>query len=197
MARKAGSKNISRKTDTTITLRALIGRSEGKTIDMIVTDIEKELANSLIRSIPDKETIRRKVSEIFRRDEPLDCPWSSVSLADYPISPELLPTVITVWAKAIEEGRILTIRQALWVARLCYVFKNKSTDILWEAACTASFREKSINLGKYGYPTKREHILDFWQEDAYLYNQIADAAHLIIKLNDEYGRQFQNEGIKE
>ena len=128
--------------------------------------------------------------------DPEDRPWSRISLAQYPIPPVTLPMVLQVWAHSLRKGRPLTIRQALWVARLSCIFKD-NVDLLREAAVTASYHEKVLNLT--AYPDTKEAISWYWQEDAYLYGQIVGenmAVDISNMIQEELGKQFEAGGSK-
>ncbi|MAH39126.1 MAG: hypothetical protein CL873_01110 [Dehalococcoidales bacterium] len=123
--------------------------------------------------------------------DPEDRPWSRISLAQYPIPPAALPVVLQVWAHSLRKDKPLTIRQALWVARLNCIFKD-NIDMLWVASVTSSYHEKVLNLN--AYPDTKEAISWHWVEDAYLYGQIADAniaTDITNMIQDELEKQFQ------
>ena len=162
---------------------------------------------------PRENTISKHLNEIKKEDERgsseskrLDSLWSRISLAEYEynIPPDTLPIVMKIWARSIEANRPLTIRQALWVSRLRYVFNEKSKDwlkSLWEAAVTSAYHEKALyrNLGEKDYPETREAILWCWVEDSYLYGQIVGenkAANVVKKMiQEEFGKQFQTKEV--
>lgn len=73
--------------------------------------------------VPTVETLEKLISEIRNSKDELDRPWSLVSLPQYSMPPEALPIVLKVWARAIEQDEPLTIREALWVGRLYYMFR--------------------------------------------------------------------------
>lgn len=78
---------------------------------------------------PGEGAVGKLVREIRKRrtelgPDPKDSPWSMVRLADYDIPPEALHVVLKAWAKALTEDNPLTIREALWVARLYHLFKE-------------------------------------------------------------------------
>ena len=61
---------------------------------------------------------RRIDQERTPQSKKLDGPWSILTLAEYPISPEALPVVLEEWMTAQIRDRPLTIREALWLDRL-------------------------------------------------------------------------------
>ena len=63
--------------------------------------------------------IREQVKQSKLNPNPIDGPWSTTTLAQYPIPPEALPHVLDVWAwTRINLHRNLTIREIQWAARL-------------------------------------------------------------------------------
>jgi hypothetical protein len=60
----------------------------------------------------------------------LDRPWGILDTAKYPIPPEILPTVLEAWGSKLEEDAPITIREALWIVRLYYVFKEARVDLI-------------------------------------------------------------------
>lgn len=75
---------------------------------------------------PGLSTVQKELTEIRKKyaarppeSTKLDEPWSLGSLVEYPIAPEALPVVISVYKKCmLEEEPELTIREALWIGRL-------------------------------------------------------------------------------
>jgi hypothetical protein len=82
-------------------------------------------------------TIRKRESERPSELDELDKPWSVGSLNKHPIPPESLPAVMRVYyAERLDQRtfeylkkaqNLLTIRQALWIARLATVYKDPVT----------------------------------------------------------------------
>ena len=102
--------------------------------------------------VPEVEVLERIISR-FRQEPtaPKDKPWGLGTLVEYPIPPETLPTVLTVWAKRLEEAKpdkdgfssqmTFTIRDALWVSRLSHLVKNP--EAIWGYAVWYSVRERA------------------------------------------------------
>jgi len=88
--------------------------------DSVAERVEQYLADK--GPVPSRDTINKLISEVRNRPDPEDRPWSVLDIAEYPIPPEALPVVLTVHFNEKRNGRSLTIRQALWVARLYSVF---------------------------------------------------------------------------
>lgn len=82
--------------------------------------------------VPSQATVEKKISE-YRKREPDDkeSPWSVFDITNpkYTILSEALPTVLRAWAyERVTYRRPLTIRQALWVARLYSVFREAGLE---------------------------------------------------------------------
>ena len=93
-----------------------------------------------------------------------------------------------------DKRNILTIREALWVARLSYVIKHREgesdedyLDRLWADAWASAVHEYVLATEGI-YPAKREHILHFWREDASLCQEmdIKEADEIKAALDKEY-----------
>jgi len=70
-----------------------------------------------LKKLKDKDAARSE------EQKSLDEPWSFSSLAEYPIPPEAIPLVVSIYEKCEIEGNFspnwnLTIREALWIGRL-------------------------------------------------------------------------------
>lgn len=74
--------------------------------------------------------IREQVRQSKLSPDPIDKPWSTTSMARYPISPEALPTVLALWGW-MREGLdySLTIREAQWAARLYTAADRMPVDV--------------------------------------------------------------------
>ncbi len=88
-------------------------------------------------------SIRKILAEI--RKQPRsgeDRPWSIATLLKHQvISPDALPSVLKAWVYAREQLKVeFTVREAKWVARLCYVLKD-DIDILTSTAILYARRE--------------------------------------------------------
>ncbi|MBA7710823.1 hypothetical protein ES703_119770 [subsurface metagenome] len=115
---------------------------------------------------PSIETMEKIISKIRNDRDDQDNPWSVSTLADYDIPAEALPAVMQAWAKALEDDKPLTIRQAKWVARLhCALAK---IDGLIDKAREYASREKAIKLTG-PYPGKPQNMSWLWYGDALLY----------------------------
>ena len=99
--------------------------------------IQKEVIDRLHRvnpyvdpNWPGHSVVQKELTKMRRRHEekspnPLDGPWSTASLAQYPIPPEALPSVLEVWVwTRVNNSATFTIRQAQWAARLYAITKN-------------------------------------------------------------------------
>ncbi len=118
------------------TIRALImyeALNDKRPRRVVAVNLQKQI-EQLGESVPGEETLLRLISEDRNNEHPEDQPWSIATLKDFPIvSPEALPSVLKGWAYAREHLKAaFTIREAKWVARLCYVIKD--IDILTSKA---------------------------------------------------------------
>ena len=124
MGRKEGSKNITLTVKRLITWEALQKPPKPRRALAI------ELMGKIERMgevVPTEETIERLISEVLNHEpNPLDEPWSAISLLRYPIPPEALPSILQAWVLARERGEKFTIRNAQWVARFYATTKDIS-----------------------------------------------------------------------
>ena len=94
---------------------------ENRDIPRLALAVElKNLIEEMYEVPPTEETMIKLISKARNHPaSPLDEPWSPGSLAKYEMSPEALPAVMWVYEKHLrEEEQPLTIRQAMWIARL-------------------------------------------------------------------------------
>jgi hypothetical protein len=155
-------------------------------------------------SVPQVETLEKIISEVRNKHDELDKPFSLVALVHYPIAPETVPCVLKVWARSLTAGpraagpgeylvfnsqhpriapmvHTLTIRQALWVARLYRAIIDPSRqvdvqgqlkvvdlDALWAFAEEMAGQERLLESEKEYPPTRRE-AWHWWLNDARLY----------------------------
>ena len=72
--------------------------------------------------VPSEETIIKLISQARNNpDSPIDETWSLGSILEYPIPADALPMVMSIYERRLMQGdgdEYLTIREALWVARL-------------------------------------------------------------------------------
>lgn len=82
----------------------------------------RHLIEEMGEIVPSEETIIKLISQFRNNPEsPIDGIWSLGSLSEYPIPTDALPMVMSIWDRRIIQGdtdEYLTIREALWVARL-------------------------------------------------------------------------------
>lgn len=102
----------------------------------IVHEIKKVL-DARGGHVPERNTLLKQIS-FYRHHSPvsLDVPWSVGSLAQHPIPPEALPVVLqayvledtwgtpTATSYGVRRGT-LTVREALWVARIYQLFLDE------------------------------------------------------------------------
>lgn len=96
----------------------------------------KKLIEEMGELPPTEETMIRLISQARNREpNPLDSPWSLISVEKYPnlFPAESLPYILRAWVHVRENLEItFTIRQAKWVARLYTVIKDIG-DLVKEA----------------------------------------------------------------
>ena len=84
---------------------------------------------------------------------------------------EALPTVLKVWIDAFVQDRPLTIREALWLARLYHIFKDagriNDIPLLTEIATDYALREKASRLTEQRADKQKDKKLH-WIDDARL-----------------------------
>lgn len=95
---------------------------------------------------PRENTVYQHLKKIRKKDEArsseskeLGRPWSVSALADYPIPPEALPTVMSFYKKRLAGDDVLLIREALWIARLCKIIDPP--DLVWDWAFLYALEE--------------------------------------------------------
>ncbi len=134
-----------------------------------------------------------------------DKPWSvsALALANCDIPLEVSPVVMRVWAKAVVKGACLTIRQAKWIARLCFIYKGDteiSLAFLLLRASEYANREKALKLAG-AYPDKPQEMRWLWSRDALLYLDMRDkdagiAKRLVEVYGIEHGIQEEHESAE-
>jgi hypothetical protein len=153
--------------------------------------------------VPQVETLEKIISEVRNKYDEPDRPFSLVALVRYPIAPEALPYVLKVWARSltawprapgpgdgeyliferqhprfVPRVHTLTIRHALWVARLYRVIIDPSRQVedlevvdldrLWSFAEEMAGQERLLESEKE-YPRTRRDAWYWWLNDARLY----------------------------
>ena len=81
---------------------------------------------------PELSTIEKRIST-YRRvpEDSLDELWSLASLVKHPIPPEAMPVVMAFYKKRLAENDVLTIREALWAARLYRIIEPLDLVFDW------------------------------------------------------------------
>ncbi len=110
----------------------------------VAHDLQKHLkANG--HEVPELEVLERKIS-YYRNNETaslLDQPWSISTLPKYEIAPQSLPVVLKLFVERLRSDSVhITIREALWIGRLAFIFKDE--ELLWQSAIEHSFSEKIL-----------------------------------------------------
>lgn len=125
MGRNEGSKTIKPTVRRHIISEALQNRKKPRRA------LAVELMSTIERMgeiVPSEETIERLISKARNHEDPRDKPWSTASMADYPIPAEALPSILELWVWTRENlTSNLTIRQAQWAARFYTVTKDVKT----------------------------------------------------------------------
>lgn len=155
-----------------IRTEALMNRAEPR--DAVAQRIEGYLEDK--EQVPSRDTLNKMISKARNSPDLEDNPWSVLSLADYDIPPGALPVVMQAWAKALEQDKPFTIRQAKWIARL-YCILGNTGDLIVRASEYAS-REKAIKLTG-PYPDKPKNMRWLWIEDAALYRDMTGDVSLL------------------
>jgi hypothetical protein len=125
------------------------------------------------------------ISEIRNSDDDQDKIWSLVSLPLYPIPPEAIPYVLKVWARAIEKDNPITIREALWVARLYSIFRANELASLGRV-------DKTGDVEASQYQARLNHILTSVLGDTDSIDSLLDFAQIftvnekILNREDSY-----------
>ncbi len=159
--------------------------------DMTAKEIRGEVRSQIpnAKLYPENWPSDDSIQKLLKKDreerikagpDPKDKLWALIYANVYPIPAEALPIVLKVWAKALEFNRPLTIREALWAAKLYPFFKNKdgSSDtynifqLLFCAKNYATF-ESIEALEKGGSLNSREELLSYWLDDSLLLKEIA------------------------
>ncbi len=141
------------------TMRRLISKAALEDPKKDRTLLAIELREKLPGRPPSEETLVKMISHARNNSVgDQDKLWSSVSLTQYCIPPEAIPYVLKVWARAIEKDKPITIREALWVARLHSIFKAKALANL-EREYERSDQEAPPTKLPYAYKTKLRYAL--------------------------------------
>lgn len=127
---------------------------------------------------PGPSVVKKRLAVLRERDRnrppestELDEMWSLCCLPKHPILPEALPLVMSIWEKCVMELGLgghhselwcLTVREALWIARLHKVleFYHRKQVAHWEDPINADRKEEAIQSGDLP-----ENYLDIKFED--------------------------------
>lgn len=113
-------------------IKGLIGQFYLRHPNWKAKDIQKAVSNFVHRAeqyrkrygdTPEKwpglSAVQKVLAELHSKEaSPEDKPWSIGTLVNHPIPVEALPVVMSFYKKRLAEGDVLTIREALWAARL-------------------------------------------------------------------------------
>jgi len=132
--------------------------------DWTAKEIQNEVSNHVqkmkLNSRPDwpgLSAIQKELGDLRKVVNPRDNPWNVLSLSEFELPPESLPTVLEVWVHTtLNTPRPLTIREAKWVSYLYVVIKDIQR-LSKESRRYAFWEYIGEKLGsKYVYP-----ILDY------------------------------------
>lgn len=160
-------------------------------------DIQKRVSQLLHRENPELpegwpgiSSVRKILAPIKNRTpDPLDETWSFGSLAKYPIPPEAIPTVISIFEKCDQDSGFFdewmpSIREMLWVGRLHKIIE------IYHSKCIRRIQgwkeeEREEHRRRGGYPPqwyekiKLEDLILNW---AYKYSE----NEVMIEQEDEF-----------
>ena len=134
---------------------------------VVAIDLQRQI-KVIEEPIPEVETLERLISSMRNQTlDEQDNSWHVNTIVRYPMPYEALPTVLKVWADAVEGDRSFTIREALWVARLYHAFKDAGLsddlELLNEVATHYAMREKAVSLTEKSADNKQDnlsHLID-------------------------------------
>jgi hypothetical protein len=99
-------------------------------VKVLANEIQKEINQQARVQSPKLSTLEKRIlyynSVFFRELDPIDGPWTILSLANpkYNIPPEALQAVISTQAAAIKSNKPFSVREALWMGRFYCIFKG-------------------------------------------------------------------------
>ena len=100
-------------------------------VKVLAYEIQKQISQTEVRP-PESSTLEKRISKvsstISNQHNPLDEPWTILSLSTNYIPPEALQAVIKTQADAIKSGRIFSVREALWLSRFYFIMKGTKID---------------------------------------------------------------------
>jgi len=120
--------------------------------------------------------IREQVKQSKLNPNPIDGPWSTTTLAQYPIPPEALPHVLDVWAwTRVNLDMRLTIREVQWATRLyavgmpvnvlsTYCRAYATTEMIYEQTGAALKPWPGFDAYLFAYATKQEATSELLEE---------------------------------
>lgn len=110
--------------------------------------------------------------------------WHLSALAKVDIPAEALPEIMRAWAKAVKDDERFTIRQAKWIGRLYYAFRNVAdSDQIVRQAYAMAWKEKAMRVLENPLDIEKDKWV-FWQQDAYIYKLMTSDAEIIELITD-------------
>ncbi|MBN2074212.1 MAG: hypothetical protein JW762_01545 [Dehalococcoidales bacterium] len=109
--------------------------NQDKTREQLAVEMSNHIEDVMGLRAPTDETLIKKISEARNRPASIqDKAWSMATLDDYPIAPDVLPRVFSIWKQLQDRNEQLTIRQAKWAARLSGFNEPDDWLIIWVQA---------------------------------------------------------------
>lgn len=102
---------------------------------------------------PGLSAVKKRLIVLRRNDQArspeskeLDTPWRLSSLSRHPIPSDALPAVMAAYQKRLEEGPVLSIREAVWMGRLYGAIEPK--DLVYDWAFIYALSEQISEIIK-------------------------------------------------
>jgi len=146
------------------------------------------------KMVPSQATVEKKISE-YRKREPDDkeSPWSVFDLANskYTIPSEALSTVLRAWVyERVTYRRPLDIREALWVARLYFLFREAGLEekpLLIDSLC--SYARSLAHEEMFLERTRKRHVKS---EDIWGFSMETELFELVAEESDPLREQLKS-----
>lgn len=120
---------------------------------------------------PGLSSVQKHLAKIKNRDpNPRDKPWSFSSLAEYPIAPEAIPLVVSIYEKCLCEDTSgdwsISIREALWIGQLhkiieLYKARHVLPDVR-DAVMHEVIHKRAVPTGPEGEEPTLEELALAW-----------------------------------
>ncbi len=128
-------------------VRALIAKVHYEHADWSAKEVQAEVVNLISKTYihkkldwPGISAVQKVLQSLRESPNPKDNPWNLLTLSQYELPADALPSVLQVWVHtSLNSSRPLTIREANWVARFYRGITN--IDQLTKMARSYSFWE--------------------------------------------------------